>query len=81
MEMETFRRILIKRCSESMQRIHTKVPARAFPHKFSAFSLHCTTDCGAFSTLLSCKRRLQIEFLNDTLVHMQPEVLNIRISI
>ena len=27
--------------------------------------------------LLNCKRILQVEFLNDTLVHMQLEVLNI----
>ena len=28
--------------------------------------------------LLNCKRILQVQFLNDTLVHMQLEVLNIR---
>ena len=51
MEMETFRCILIKTCSESMQRIHTKVPAGAFPHKFNAFSFHYTTNCTASFSL------------------------------
>ena len=49
--METLRRILIKTCSEPMQRIHTKVPAGAFPHKFNAFSFHYTTDYSASFSL------------------------------
>ena len=42
--MKTLKGILIKTCSKPMQRIYTRVPAGAFPHKFKAFSFHYTAD-------------------------------------
>ena len=77
--METLKRVLLKASSKPMQRIYTRVPAPAgaFPHKFNAFSFHYTTDYAVLFSLLNCKRILQVEFLNDTLVHIQVEVLNI----
>ena len=51
MRMETLKRILIKMCSKPMQRIYTRVPAGAFPHKFNAFSFHYTTDYAASFSL------------------------------
>ena len=56
--------------------LHERVPAGAFPHKFNAFSFHCTTDC-AVSYLTAKEYYRLFEFLNDALVHMQSEVLNI----
>ena len=77
MQMETLKRVLIKTCSKLMQQIYTRVPAGAFPHS-SMHSLPITplTTLPRFP-LLNCKRILQVEFLNDTLVHIQLEVLNI----
>ena len=51
MWMETLRRMLIKTCSEPMQRIYTKVPAGVFPHKFNAFPFHYTIDYAASFSL------------------------------
>ena len=53
-----------------------RVPPGAFPHKFNAFSFHCTTNC-AVSHLTAKEHYRLFEFLNDALVHMQSEVLNI----
>ena len=44
MYLETLKCVLIKTYSKPMQRIYTRVPAGAFPHKFNAFSLHYATD-------------------------------------
>ena len=56
---------------------HKSVPAELFPHKFNTFSSHYTIDC-AVSPYLPAEEYCRLfEFLNDTLVHMQPEVLNI----
>ena len=49
--METPKCILIKTCSEPMQRTYTRVPARASPHKFNAFSFQYTTDYAASFSL------------------------------
>ena len=75
--METLKRILIKTCSKPMQRIYTMVPADA--SVISSMHSLCTTPLITMPRfpLLNCKRILQVEFLNDTLVHMQLEVLNI----
>ena len=73
--METLKRILIKTCSKPMQRIYRKDPARAFPHKFNAFP-HIPLITLSRFPLLNCKRILQVEFPNDTLVHMQLDVLH-----
>ena len=75
--METLKRILIKTFSKPMQRIYTRIPAGAFTHKFNAFSFHTPLTVLPHFLLLNCKRILQVEFLNDTLVHMSLEVLNI----
>ena len=62
--------------------LHMRLPAGMFLHKFNAFSFHYTTDCAAlFLTYLTTKDYYRLlENLNYTLVHMQPEVLNIQIS-
>ena len=75
--METLKRIVIKMCSKPMQRIYTMVPAGAFVIS----SMHSLSTTPLITLprfpLLNCKRILQVEFLDDTLVHMQLEVLNI----
>ena len=75
--MEILKRILIKTCSKPMQRIYTRVPAGA--SLISSMHSLSTTPLITLPRfpLLNCKRILQVEFLNDTLVHMQLEVLNI----
>ena len=91
--MQTRGGILIKTCSETMHRIYTRVPAgdHLYFNKFNASSFHYTTDCAAlFShhwlrclvfTYLTAKEYYRLfEFLNDALVHMQPEVINIGTS-
>ena len=61
-----------------MQRIYKRVSAVAFPHKLNAFSFSTTPLITLLRfPLLNCRRILQVEFLNDTLVHIQLEVLNI----
>ena len=51
--METLKRILIATCSKPIQRIYTRVPTEAFPHKFYSFSFRYTTDYAAsFSEVL-----------------------------
>ena len=45
-------------------------PCWAFTHKFNAFSFHTPLIMLPHFPLLNCKRILQVEFLNDTLVHM-----------
>ena len=72
-------------CSEPMKQIYKKgfFPG-AFSHKFTEFSSHCTPDYNALlllTELLNCKEHYRLfEFLNDTLVHIQLEVSNIRTS-
>ena len=64
--------------------LHKRVRAKAFAHKFTAFSLDFTTYCTVlfFLIFLTFPYLYSLfEFLHDTLVHMQPEVLNISISI
>ena len=60
--------------------LQKRLSAGTFLHKFNAFSFHYTTDSAAlFLTYLTTKEYYRLlKFLNDTLVHMQPEVLNIR---
>ena len=57
--MQTLRGILIKTCSEPMQRIYTRgSPAGAFPHKCNAFSFHYTTDCAALSSFTELQKSI-----------------------
>ena len=75
--METLRRILIKMYSEPMQRVYTRLLAgRSLINSMHSLSTTPLITLSRFS-LLNCKRILQVEFLNYTLVHMQLEVLNI----
>ena len=77
--METLRGILIKTFSEPMQRIYTR---GSLLERSLINLIHClfTTPLIVLPCfpLLKCKIILQVEFLNDSLVHMQPEVLNNR---
>ena len=74
--METLSRILIKTCSEPMQQIYNRVPAgRSLITSMHSLSTTPLITLSRFP-LLNCKRILQVEFLNYTLVHMQLEVLN-----
>ena len=75
--METLRRILIKMCSEPMQRVYTRLPTgRSLINSVHSLSTTPLITLTRFF-LLNCKRILQVEFLNYTLVHMELEVLNI----
>ena len=49
--MESLTGTLIKMCSKPMQRIYTRIPAGAFPHKFNAFSFDCNTAYAASFSL------------------------------
>ena len=75
--MQTLRGILIKTCSKIMQRIYT----RGALQKGSLInSMHAPFTTPLIALLCfhlpNCKRLLQIAWiLNDTLLHMQPEVL------
>ena len=58
--------------------LHKGVPAGAFPHKLNACSFHYTTDCAALFSLtyVTAKDYYRLfEFLIDTLLQMQREVL------
>ena len=58
--------------------LHKGVPAGVFPHKGNACSLTTPLIALPCFHLLDCKRLLQVfKFLNDTLLHMQPEVLTL----
>ena len=53
--------------------LHKGFPAGVFPHKLNACSFHYTTDI-----YLTVKYYYRLfEFFNDTLLHMQPEVLTL----
>ena len=56
--METLKRILIKTCSKSMQRIYTRVPAGALPHKFNDFIFATPLITLPRFSVLNCKRIL-----------------------
>ena len=75
--METLKHILIKMCSKPMQQIYT----RALLGRSLISSMHSLSTTPLITLprflLLNCKRILRVEFLNDTLVHMQLEVLDI----
>ena len=77
--MKTLRVILIKTCSEPMQRNYTKVFLLECSLINSMHSLSTTplTALSFFPYLTAKEYYRLFEFLNDTLVHMQPEVLNI----
>ena len=71
--METLKHILIKTCSKPMHQIYM------LGHSLisSMHSLSTKPLIMPRFPLLDCKIILQVEFLSDTLVHMQLEVLNI----
>ena len=53
--------------------LHKEVTAGVFRHKLNGCSFHCTTDCATLIWLT----KLQREFLDYTLLHIQPEVLTL----
>ena len=58
--------------------LHNRVPAWALSYKFNACSFHYTINCAALFSYLTAKDCYRLlEFLNYTLVHMQPDILNI----
>ena len=60
-----------------MQRIYARVPAgRSLISSMHSLSTTPLIALPRFN-LLNCKRIIQVEFLNDTLTHIQLEVLNI----
>ena len=77
--MQTLRAILIKTCSKTMQRIYTRgsLQGRSLINSMHAPSATPLIALPCFH-LLNCKKLLKLfEFLNDTLLHMQPEVLTL----
>ena len=78
--METLKRTLIKMCSKPMQQINTQgsLLGRSLISSMHSPSTTPLITLPHFPSLTG-KRILQVEFLNDTLVHMQLEVLNIGI--
>ena len=76
--MEILKRILIiKTCSKPMQRNYTgSLLGRSLINSMHSLSTTPLITLPRF-LLLNCKRILQVEFLNDILVHTQLELLNI----
>ena len=80
--METIRGILMKLYSESMQGIYTAESLLGRSLINSKYSLSTTLllRCLVFPHLTAKEYYRLCEFLNDTLIHMQAEVLNIQTS-
>ena len=76
--METLRGILIKTCSEPMQRIYIigSLLGRSLINSMHSLSTTPLIVLPCFSYLTAKEYYRLFEFLNDTLVHMQSEVLN-----
>ena len=70
----------MKLYSESMQRIYTTESLLGRSLINSKYSLSTTLRCLVFPHLTAKEYYRLFEFLNDTLIHMQAEVLNIQTS-
>ena len=74
--METLKSILIKTCSKLCSEFtRVYLLGRSLTISMHSFSTTPLITLPRFP-LLNCQTVLQVEFLNDTLVHMQLEVLN-----